>query len=103
MPEQMHALRQAPQATEKAPVPLHKHGAFDDLTAHLEFIQLGIAALKGIGAMLQPETHDQQLNAAHSSDAAAVFEFFGEALKGSANEAYDAKERLEQAARGEQS
>ena len=103
MPEQMHTLHQARKVTDQASVPLHKHGAFNDLTAHLQFIQLGIAALKGVGALLRPENHDQQLNGAFSSEASAVFEFFGEALKGPANEAYDAKERLEQAARGEQS
>ncbi len=90
----------AAPAAAPAPHPLHKHGAFDDMHAHLEFIQLAGDALRGIGAMLQPETHDQQLNMTHSSDASAIFRFFGEALQGPASEAYNAKERLESAAQG---
>lgn len=74
---------------------LHEHGAFDDLTGSLEFIQLGIAALKGLGAMMQPETEEHQMNLAFSSDAAAVFRFFGEALEDAVNESYNAKERLQ--------
>ncbi len=76
---------------------LHEHEAFDVLTRNLEFIQLGIAALKGLGAMMQPETDDHQMNPAFSSDAAAVFHFFGEALEEAANKSYNAKERLESA------
>lgn len=103
-PEQMRVFRETLEAqalANAAAVPLDKHGAFDDLRAYLEFIQLGADALKGIGAMLLPETHDNQLNMAFASEASAVFRFFGEALTEAANNAYDAKERLERAARGE--
>lgn len=103
-PEGMRVFRgllAAKALANAAAVPLHKHDAFDDLRGRLQFMQLGVAALKGIGALLQPETRDQQLNQAFSSDAAAVFSFFAEALEEPATGAYDDMERLERAARGE--
>lgn len=82
-------------------VPPATHGAFDDLRCRLEFIQRAGEALRGIGAMMQPEHGDFQMNNAFSSNAAAVFRFFGEALFDPACEAYADMERLERAARGE--
>jgi len=46
------------------------------------------AALQGIAAMMRPETSlsDHQMNLATSSEASAVFEFFGEILRAEAEE-----------------
>ena len=82
-------------------VPPANHGAFDDLRARLEFIQRASEALRGLGAMMQPEHGDFPMNNAYSSNAAAVFRFFGEALFDPTCEAYADMERLERAARGE--
>lgn len=80
------------------PYAVHEHGAFDDISAALDFLSMGADALKGIGAMMQPEleVHDEQLNQARRSDLSAIFKFFGEALREPAKTAYDAKERLMQ-------
>lgn len=69
--------------------------AFADLRTHLEFIQMGVAALDGIGAILLPGQHGHQLNQASCEQASAVFSFFGKALSAPANEAYNAMEELE--------
>lgn len=68
--------------------------AFADLRTRLEFIQMGVAALDGIGAILLPGGH-RQIDHATCEQASAVFAFFGKALSGPANEAYNAMEELE--------
>lgn len=72
----------APAPTSGIP-PFYQHGAFDDLDAALYNIERLAGALRGIGSLLRPETisADEQLNMTLRSDAAAVFEFFGEVLK----------------------
>ncbi len=75
---------------------LSKHGSFDDIEANLQFVQHGIAALKGIGAMMLGGT--DQMNA-HIYEAASVFDFMAEAMEGPAQKAYDALETLQRDAR----
>lgn len=70
------------------------------LRDNLEFIQLGIMAMRGLGAMLNPEIHDEQLNGAFASEVSAVFSFFGQALEKPSTQAYDAYEEMERIARG---
>lgn len=87
-------------AAETIPaMPLHKHGAFNDITANADFISLCANALKGIGAMMQPSmvAHDEQSENARRSDISAIFKFFGEALQEPAITVYNATERLESA------
>ncbi len=88
-------------AEPAAAVPPSEHPAFAELQAHLNFLQLGSEALKGIGALMQPEYScgNEQLNGAFRGDASAVFRFFGEALIGSAGRAYEAYGDLELASR----
>lgn len=82
--------------------PLHQHGAFLDLAAAVRLLSLGADALKGIGAMMQPDSEagNEQLNMARRGDASAIFEFFGEVLKEPVQIASEAAERLEWAAQG---
>lgn len=91
------SLREA-KARCSWPNALHEHGAFNDISAALDFLSMGADALKGIGAMMQPEAevHDEQLNQARRSDLSAIFKFFGEALREPAKTAYNATERLMQ-------
>lgn len=89
------------QAPSGVPViPLHKHGAFSDISAAVSLLTLGADAMKGIGSMMQPgmDVHDEQLDNARRSDLSAIFLFFGAALREPAQTAYDAAERLERAA-----
>lgn len=92
----------APTAPLAAPpvVPLHEHGAFADMGTSVDMLALGADALKGIGAMMQPETTtgDEQLNQTRRSDISAIFMFFGEALRVQATLASDSAQRLEMAA-----
>lgn len=82
--------------------PLHQHGAFYDLAAAVRLLALGADALKGIGAMMQPDSDagNEQLNMARRGEASAIFEFFGEVLKEPAQIAGEAADRLEMAAQG---
>lgn len=68
--------------TPSTGIPLHEHGAFDDIAVSLRGISLAANALRGIGTLMQPEhtRADEQLNMARRSHAAAVFEFFGEVI-----------------------
>lgn len=81
--------------------PLHRNPAFLDLAEAIRIIALGADALKGIGAMMQPESKagDEQLNMARRGEASAIFEFFGEVLKGPAQIASEATDRLESLSR----
>ena len=81
--------RPAPAAAPA--VPLHQHGAFNDIEAAASFLDLGIDALQGIGVMLHPEmaAADEQMNFTRRSDASAVFRFFGEAMKESIRQIND--------------
>lgn len=74
--------------------------AATSLRDNLEFIQLGVMAIRGLGEILNPETHDNQLNSAFASELSAVFSFFGQALEKPATQAYDAYEEIERIARG---
>lgn len=78
--------------------PKTRNGAFDDIDAAATLINLGTDALKGIGAMMEPEylNEDGQMNLAHRSDASAVFRFFGEVLKEPLQTITNAAFRLEQ-------
>lgn len=83
-----------------APIPLHENGAFDDLACRLNFIRLGVDALKGLGAMMQPPTliGEYQMDS-HINDAAAVFRFIGEALCDPVTGAYEDMEKIQRAAK----
>lgn len=78
------------------PIPLHDHGAFNDIEAAASFIELGIDAIEGIGVMLQPDMSsvDEQMNFTRRSNASAVFRFFGEAMKSSIRNINEASFRL---------
>ncbi len=65
-----------------------------DIEEANRILSLGADAIRGIGALLQPETADEQLNFAHRSEAAAVFLFLAEALKPAANAINDAVDVL---------
>lgn len=82
-------------------IPLHEHGAFDDLAASLDRIYLMAGALKGIGSLMRPEhtAANEQLNMAFRADAAAVFEFFADVLSESREIASEAADRLHYEAR----
>ncbi len=99
----MPAFLASLEKAKPAAIPLHKHGAFDELQANLSFLQLGADAMKGLGGIMQPSVivEDFQLSQAHIADAAAVFRFFGEALRRPATDAYDAMEKLLRAAHGD--
>jgi len=77
-------------------IPLHDHGAFNDIDAAASFIELGIEAIEGIGVMLQPDmsSGDEQMTLTRRSNASAVFRFFGEAMKSSIRDINDASFRL---------
>lgn len=81
--------------------PLHQHGAFDDLAVSLRLLSLAAEALKGIGKLMQPHqlSTDEQLNCVMRSEAASVFEFFGEALAEPCSIAGEAADRLHYEAR----
>jgi len=66
-------------------------GSYSDLRKDIAFLQLGVDALLGIGEMMEPNSiaGDEQLNGSHRRDPAAVFRFFGEALKRPVSDAYD--------------
>ena len=68
------------------------HYRSSELGSAVSFLQLAAEAMNSIGNMMQPEnsTADEQMNFAHRSDAAAVFRFFGAALRGPAEDAADA-------------
>lgn len=78
-------------------VRFNTHGSYHDLEAAVSFLQLAAEAMQGIGNMMQPEysAADEQMNFARRSDAAAVFRFFGEALKDPAQEAYSVVDTLD--------
>lgn len=81
-----------PQAPASAMTRMNVHGRYYDLTAAMKFVACGVQALEGIGNLMRPEmaAGDEQLTHCHRSDVAAVFEFFGEALKGAVADAGDA-------------
>jgi len=81
-----------------APVPFHERSEFKEIYAKLTFISLGIAAMKGIGSMMQPGINEMN---AGIHEASYVFEFFGEALEAPAQEVYDTLEQLQWAAKRE--
>jgi len=82
-------------------IPLHQHGAFDDLAVSLDRISKMAGALKGIGSLMMPEhsAANEQLNMAFRTDAAAIFEFFADVLGESREIAAEAADRLHYAAR----
>lgn len=83
----------------QASLPLHQNGAFYDVQEALTFIGQAKDALLGMADLLQPELmiHDEQLNAVHRSQVAAIFLFFGTALADPVQIAYNANERLQRA------
>lgn len=88
--------------TEEQPVepfattPLHKHGAFYDMEAAINFLALGAEALKGIGTIMEPISNsgDEEVQIKRS-EISTIFQFFGEALREPASIASDAAQRLE--------
>lgn len=92
------------QAPSLAAVPLHKHGAFDEIQAAANLLALGADAIKGMGAMMLPEMEagDEHLTATRRSDLSAIFSFFGEVLREPAGIISDAAERIQWAAQGKE-
>jgi len=94
--------RNCPMSTPKGPAleppaaPLGKRLELAEMDADINFLVLGADALQGIGAMMQPEmdVHDEQLNQTRRSDMAAIFRFFGEALRERAGRANESVGRL---------
>ncbi|MEF8699248.1 MAG: hypothetical protein V5B33_07960 [Candidatus Accumulibacter sp. UW20] len=84
-------------ATEPPAAALGKRVDFAEMEADINFLSLGADALQGIGAMMQPEVdrYDEQLSLTRRSDMAAIFRFFGEALRARAARAGESVERLE--------
>lgn len=82
-----------------------KLAALLDLGVHLDSIGKTTDALKGIGAMLYPETADgdYQMNMTKVSEVSAVFDFFGETLDTHRGAAVEAMHRLGLAVTGESS
>lgn len=77
-------------------IPLHQHGAFNDIDAASDIIAMGADALKGISAMMQPITvQGDGQNPARISEISAVFRFFGEVLSDAVGTAQHASERLQ--------
>ncbi len=83
-------------ALEPPAAPLGKRLELAEMDADINFLVLGADALQGIGAMMQPEmdVHDEQLNQTRRSDMAAIFRFFGEALRERAGRANESVGRL---------
>ncbi len=81
---------------EPPAAPLGKRVDLAEMDADINFLVLGADALQGIGAMMQPEMdrYDEQLNVTRRSDMAAIFRFFGEALRARAGRAGESVERL---------
>lgn len=77
----------------------------EDLRDRLEFIRTAADALNGLSSMLQSEhlAGDVPLVSARRAEAAAIFRFFGEALRQPALKAYDDVDRIERASHGVQS
>lgn len=82
-------------------VPLHEHGAFDDLQANIEFLELGADALKGLGILMEACGSEGQIESGSRTEVAAIFRFFGEALYTPATNAHGDMERLQRAAKGD--
>lgn len=80
-----------------------KLAALLDLGVHLDSIGKTTDALKGVGAMLYPETTDgdYQMNMTKVSEVSAVFDFFGETLESHSKAAVEAMHRLGLAVAGE--
>ena len=78
----------------------HQHEAFNELSSVLCTLSLGVAALNGLASMMQPIhlAAEEYLDGTQRSDAASVFQFFGEALQGPVNAASAAADRLSTAA-----
>lgn len=92
--------------TTGVPAPLDpKLAALLELGVHLDSIGRVTDALKGISAMLYPETADgdYQMNMTKVSEVSAVFDFFGETLDSHRGAAVEAMHRLDLAVTGEPS
>lgn len=78
-------------------IPLQKHPQFIELEDTLWRIHLAASALKGLGRLLTPQhlVADEMLDACKRSEAAAVFQFFGDTLLPQAEAALNAREALE--------
>lgn len=75
----------------------HRPGELDDLAAHTRFLNLGANALVALGNITQPDCTyaDEQLNGTRRSELAAVFSFFGQALRESSAIAENAVDILD--------
>lgn len=82
-------------------IPLQKHPQFIELEDTLWRIHLAASALKGLGSLLTPQhlVADEMLDGSKRSDAAAVFQFFGNTLLPEAEAALNAREAVETAMR----
>jgi hypothetical protein len=74
---------------------MESSSALKEIEKSAQLLCLGAEAIKGIGALLNPETADEQLNFAHRSEAAAIFLFLGEVLKPAADAICNAADGLE--------
>jgi hypothetical protein len=78
-------------------IPLQKHPQFIELEDTLWQIHLAARALKGLGSLLTPQhiVADETLDMTKRSDAAAVFQFFGDTLLPQVESALNAREAVE--------
>jgi hypothetical protein len=72
-------------------------GELDDIQASTRFLLLGANAIAAIGNLNQPikTCADEELNLIRRSELAAVFSFFGEALRDAGERAEQGAERLD--------
>lgn len=89
-------LRNALNDQAPSAMPLHQHGAFDDASVSLDFIDRAKDALLCIGDLLQPNmaAGDEDLHHVKRSQVAALFAFFGQALAEPIETANEANHRL---------
>ncbi len=67
--------------------PIHEHESFNEIGISQERIWEAAAALRGMGAMMQAEIGGgHQMKLATIGDAGAIFRFFGDFLRGEAEE-----------------
>lgn len=81
--------------------PLSEHGAFKDIDEAQRMLSMGSNALKGIGAMLLPNTEaEDKGTAAKRLELSEIFSFFGEVMADNSQHISDAVFRIDQAANG---
>jgi hypothetical protein len=82
-------------------MPLHEHGAFNDLNASTKIVIMGANALKGIGSMMFPESDDANEEVkTRRMELSEIFSFFGEVLFEHGSTIGEATDRIDMASRG---